>query len=260
MRGRTVLFVVLAVVMALGGVYIGWSTNTPKAIGEQATATPTDASVGSTQRRGSGPARSPTGSPKGSAEQGSPSKGSAPNSSAPKNDANQAGTTTPSGNTSANPPASMPQHRAGPVRIGPVTTTSGLSGVTEIADDRRVLSTTFSDFEVTMDATSAEPVVTKTFSMTLPLTDGAKEETLRVHASGIAVLQEGVKARIALKGGGRQLLKGFAAGSEEYVEMLELRARPGVTYQLSFAIEINRGAGTARHGYLNMLSIEIEIS
>ena len=34
MRGRIVLFVVLAVVLALGGVYIGWSTNTPKAVGE----------------------------------------------------------------------------------------------------------------------------------------------------------------------------------------------------------------------------------
>jgi hypothetical protein len=260
MRSRTVLFITLAVVLALVGVYVGWSTNTPKAVGEQATATPTDASVGSTQRRGSGPARSPTGSPKGSAEQGSPSKDSAPNSSAPKNDANQPGTTTPSGNTSAHPPASMPQHRAGPVRFGPVTT-SGLSSVTDIADDRRVLSTTFSDFEVTMDATSAEPVVTKTFSMTLPLTDGAKEETLRVHASGFTILEEGAKARIALKGPGRQLLKGFATGSdEEYVETLELRARPGVTYQLSFAIEINRGASTAGNGFLNMLSIEIEIS
>ena len=41
-----------------------------------------------------------------------------------------------------------------------------------------VLSTTFSDFEVTMDATSAEPVVTKTFSMTLPLTDGANRDVV----------------------------------------------------------------------------------
>jgi hypothetical protein len=133
---------------------------------------------------------------------------------------------------------------------------------TAVSPDRRALTTTFSDFEVTMDATSAEPVVTKTFAITLPLTDGAKEETLRVHASGFTILEEGAKARVTLRGGGRQLIKGFAAGAgeEEYVQTLELRARPGVTYQLSFAIEINRGADIAGNGLLNMVSIEIEIS
>ena len=39
MRGRTVLFVILAVVLALGGVYVGWSTNSPKAAAD-APATP----------------------------------------------------------------------------------------------------------------------------------------------------------------------------------------------------------------------------
>jgi hypothetical protein len=242
-------------VLALGGVYAGWSTSSPKAAAD-APATP-PSSLGPAHEAGSTRSRSPgTAAPKGSTEKGTTDQGTTDQGITGK------GTTgteaTESGDPPAPPPTSPPR-RAGPVRFGQVTT-SGLSSVTDIADDRRVLSATFSDFEVTMDATSAEPVVTKTFSMTLPLTDGAKEETLRVHASGFASLEEGARARIALKGGGRQLLKGFATGSEEYVETLELRARPGVTYQLSFAIEINRGAGTAANGFLNMLSIEMEIS
>ena len=47
MRGRIVLFIVLAVVVALVGVYVGWSTNTPQAIGQPTTATPPDAPVAS---------------------------------------------------------------------------------------------------------------------------------------------------------------------------------------------------------------------
>jgi hypothetical protein len=54
MRGRIVLFVILAIVTALVGVYLGWSTTTPKAVGEPATATPADSPVGPTQRRSSG--------------------------------------------------------------------------------------------------------------------------------------------------------------------------------------------------------------
>jgi hypothetical protein len=248
MRNRIVLLVVLAVAIALVGVFVGWSTNTPKAVGEPATATPADASVGSTQRRGSGsgPARSP-------------SKDSTTNSTVPKKGANHAGTTTPSGNTSAQPPTSKPQHPTGPVRFGPVTT-SGLSSVTAIAPDRRALTTTFSDFEVTVDGASSDPVSTKSFSMTLPVTDGAEGEMLRVYASGYTFLKEGARARMTLRGGGRQLIKGFATGPDKgYVETLELRARPGVTYQLTFAIEINRGAGTAGNGLVNMLAIDIEI-
>jgi hypothetical protein len=82
MRSRIVVFVVLAVVTALVGVYVGWSTNTPKAVGEPATATPANWSVGATQRRGSGsgPARSPT--------------ASSPKAGPPKADANPGGNAT----------------------------------------------------------------------------------------------------------------------------------------------------------------------
>jgi hypothetical protein len=262
MRSRIVLFVVLAVVLALVGVYVGWSTNTPKAIGEQATATPADASVGSTQRRGSGsgPARSPTGSPKGSPGQGSPSKDSAANSSAPKQGANQAGTTTPSDNTSAHPPASKPQHPTGPVRFGRVTT-AGRSNDTAISDDRRALTTTFSDFEVTIDGESAEPVYTKSFSMTLPLTDGANGDVVGFHVQGFAFVEGGAAARVTLRGGGKVRVRDFPSGSDkDVVESLWLPATPGITYQLSVVIEIHKDAAGGGDGYLNAVAVDVGIS
>jgi hypothetical protein len=58
----------------------------------------------------------------------------------------------------------------------------------------------------------------------------------------------------------KSIMKGFATGSNDsYVEALELPARPGVTYQLSFATELHRGAGKGG-AYLNMLAMDIEIS
>jgi hypothetical protein len=262
MRGRIVLFVVLAVVLALVGVYVGWSTNTPKAVGEPATATPANASVGSTQYRGSGsgPERSPTGSPKGSAGQGSPSKDSATNSSAPKNGANQAGTSTPSRNTSAPPPSSKPQPSPGPVRFGQVTT-AGRPNDTAIADDRRALTTSFEDFEVIANPASAEPSVTKSFSMTLPLTDGAEGKTLKVTAQGFALTDDGATARLTLRGGRRTIIKGFAPGSDgPHLETLELPATPGRTYQLSAVIEIHKDAAGEGDGYLNAATLDVVIS
>jgi hypothetical protein len=258
MRGRIVLLIALAIVMTLVGVYVGWSTNTPKAVGEQATATPADTSVGSTQRRGSGsgPARSPTGLPKGSAGQDSPSKDSAANSSAPKQGANQAGTTTPSGKTSAHPPASTPQHSTGPVRFGKVTT-EGRPSDTAISPDRRALTTSFEDFEVVLDGESAEADATKSFSITLPLTDGAKGETLGVHVQGFAALSRGATARLTLRGGGQVEVMDFPAGWDgPYVLRLWLPAIPGITYQLSAVIEIHKD--TAGEGdYLNAATVDV---
>ena len=263
MRGRIVLFVVLAVVLALVGVYVGWSTNTPKAVGEQATATPADASVVSTQRRGpgSGPARSPTGSPTGSTGQGSPSKDSAANS-APRTGANHAGTTTPSGNTSAHPPASKPQHPAGPVRFGKVATTPSDNTVeTAISDDRQALTTTFSAFEVTIDEESAEPSATKSFSMTLPLTDGATGDVVGFHVQGFAFAEAGAAARVTLRGGGKVRVRDFPSGvDKDVVESLWLPATPGITYQLSVVIEIHKDAAGGGDGYLNAVAIDVGIS
>ena len=246
MRGRIVLFVILAVVTALVGVWLGWSTTTPKAVGEPAVTTHADSPVGPTQRRGSGsgPSRTPT-----------PSSSKA---RSPKAPAQPGDTATQPGHPPAKPPA-PPQQQAGPVRFGPITT-AGRDSDTSIAADRRTLTTTFSDFEVAVDPESAEPDATKTFTMTMPLTEGAEGETLGVHAQGFATLHRGAKASVTLRGGGRQVIQGYATGEEDpFFQTLELPARPGVTYQLTFAIDIDRGADDGGIGFLNIVSIDIGI-
>ena len=145
------------------------------------------------------------------------------------------------------------------MRFGPVTT-AGRASELDIAGDRRALTASFSDFEVTVEPASAEPDATRSFSMTVPLTAGVEGETLRVHPHGFAFLEGGAKASVTLQGGGRQIIKGFATGAEDsFVETLELPARPGVTYQLTFAIAVDRGASAEGIGYLSIAAIDIAI-
>ena len=253
MRGRTVLFVVLAVVMALGGVYIGWSTSSPKAAAD-ASATP-PSSVGPAQAAGSTRSRSPgTAAPKGTADKGTTGEGSTGKGSTGK------GATEP-GDQPAPPPSSKPQRPTGPVRFGQVTT-AGRPNDTAIADDRRALTTSFEDFEVIDNPASAEPNATKSFSMTLPLTDGAEGETLKVTAQGFVYLGDGATARLTLRGGRRTIIKGFAPGSDEpFVETLKLPATPGRTYQLSVVIEIYKDAAGEGYGSsLNAATLDVVIS
>jgi hypothetical protein len=259
MKGRTVLLVVaVAVVVALVGYYAGMSSSTPKAAADPA-GDPPGSSVEIPQTDGSGPPRPPAGSRTGSGGPTSSSNGSLDKGSAPKKGGNQSGTTTLPGKPPPKPPTSQPPPQAGPVRFGRVTA-SGRGSETSIASDRRALTTTFSDFEVTVDPEPAEPDPTKTFTMTMPLTTGRGGETLSVYAQGFIFLDGGAKASVTLQGGGRQIIQGYATGADDsFLQTLELPARPGVTYQLTFAIDIDRGADAEGTGYLNIAAIDIGI-
>jgi hypothetical protein len=237
MRGRIALFIVLAVVIALAGVFVGWSTKTPKAIGESAT--PTD---------------SPVESPKAS----TPTAPTTPKASTP---------TAPTTPRATTPRATTPTLPVpiGEVRLGKVTTTpSGDTVDTSIAEsDRRALTTTFDDRVVEGGPGATEPA-TRSFAMTLPLTDGAKGETLRVYVQGYAFVQErgGAYARLTLKLNGQGTVKYYRSGfGDEVFEVLEAPATPGTTYQLSGVIEaLRRDPGTDGEVYLNVLSIDASIS
>jgi hypothetical protein len=161
------------------------------------------------------------------------------------------------GQEPATPSTSSPN--TGPVRFGKVTT-AGRDSDTSISDDRRALTTAFSDFEVAVDPTSAESEATKTFTMTMPLTDGAEGETLWVYAQGYAFFDGGAKGSVTLRGGGQQIIQGYATPTDEsFVQTLELPARPGVTYKLTFAIDIDQSADNEGTGYLNIAAIDIGI-
>jgi hypothetical protein len=251
MRSRIVL-IALAVVIALVGIYVGWVTNTPKAVGEPATATPADSSVEPAQRRGSGsePARSPAApSPSPSAPKPSPPKAAAGHATQPSQ-------------TPGTPPTSLPPPNTDPVRFGKVTTTPSNDTLeTAISPDRRALTTSFSDFEVIVNGKVTEPDATKSFSMTLPLTGGANGDVVGFHVQGFTAVEEGATARVTLRGGGKTIVRDFPSGIDKsFVESLWLPATPGITYQLSVVIEIHKDAAGGGDGYLNAAVVDVGIS
>jgi hypothetical protein len=257
MRGRIVVFVVLAAVAMLVGVYLGGAT-APKAAGQPVPAAPADASVGSTHAGTSRPTAShpapshPAASrePGTSKPTGSPAKGAAP----------PADTATTLGHKPTSPPAAQPQPNAGPVRFGTVTTAPSDGVETSVApSDRRALTTTFDDMQLG-DKEVPEPDATRSFSMTLPLTDGAKGETLRVAVQGYAFVEEGARAQLTLKVNGQGTVRYYPAGWNDSVfEVLEVPAVPATTYQLSGVLQVHHNPGKASGAYLNVVSVDASI-
>jgi len=132
------------------------------------------------------------------------------------------------------------------VRFGKVTVTP--SGDTDSLDvapsDHRALTANLPDREVKVAPGSTEPV-TQSFAMTLPLTDGAKGETLKVGVQGFAVAEEGAYAQLTLKLNGLSSVRYYRSGWEgDLVEVLEAPATPATTYRLEGVLEVHQKPGT----------------
>jgi hypothetical protein len=109
---------------------------------------------------------------------------------------------------------------------------------------------------------ATEPA-TRSFAMTLPLTDGAKGETLRVYVLGSAFVQEsgGAYARLTLKLNGQGTVKYYPSGfNHEVYEVLEVPATPTTTYRLSGVLEVHQAPASGGTARLNVSSIETSIS
>jgi hypothetical protein len=164
-------------------------------------------------------------------------------------------TTTSTTTTTTTPP--------GPVRFGEVTTTpSGNTTTLDVApSDRRALTAVFSDRVVQVGPGATEPA-TRSFAMTLPLTDGAKGETLRIYIQGYAFVQEseGAYAQLTLKLNGQGTVRTYRSGwDDSFIEVLEVPATPATTYRLEGVVEVHRNPGTDGYATMDVLSIDASI-
>jgi hypothetical protein len=169
MRSRIVVFVALAVVTALVGVYVGWSTNTPKAVGEPATTTqPTrrwDPPSGGLRLRAV--ALTYRLLTEGRRAEGRCEPGRHRHPAGPAA-------------TDAARVAAAAQHRPGALRQGDDHAVGRHDRHQLAPDDHRALTTTFDNIQVGNEE-PPKPDAARTFAMTLPLTEGAKGETLRFY-------------------------------------------------------------------------------
>jgi hypothetical protein len=255
MRGRIVLFVILAVVTALVGIYLGWSTTTPKAVGEPSTATLAGSPVGPTQRRGfgSGPSRTPTPSlPKAGPPKASPTKVAPPKAC--------------SSTAAAQPPAHTkwldpPPAAADQVYFGQMSIRSfDDSARTSISPDYQALTTTFDNFTIEVRK-GGECDVTRSLSMTLPVTGPAQAATVGFYIQGTAYADQGASARLTIRANGQVKVKRFPADfADTYIHWLEFPVTSGATYTVSVQLEVHQNPDTGGYATLNMTSIDSSVS
>jgi len=257
-RSRIVLFLVLAVAVALVAVYLGWSTSTPKAAGEPWTAMTAGAPVGAAHKptSGSGPVRSPTafsqqtgqnmGSPKAAPPKAAPPKTPPPKASTPN-----VGPPKACSSAAPQPPVSTivsdpPPPAADQVYFGQVSITSfDDSAQMSISPDYQALTTTFANFVIEMVKGKGACDVTRSLSMTLPVTGPAQAGRLGFYVQGFAFVEQGATARLTLRGNGQVKVRTFSAGfNDSYIQALKFPVTPQATYTVSVQLEVHQNPDT----------------
>jgi hypothetical protein len=269
MRGRIAPFVVLAVVVASVGAYLGWSINTPKAVGEPSVATPAGSPLGSTHRQpsGPGPARPSAASPTGTPPKAVPPNAPPPKAVPPKAPPKVAPPKACSPTAAAQPPVSTivsdpPPPAADQVYFGPISITSfDDSALTSISPDYQALTTTFDKFEIQVQNGKGACDVTRSLSMTLPVTGPAQAGRLGFHAQGFAFADQGASARLTLRGNGQVKVMRFPAGfNDTYVVDLVFPVTTGTSYTVSVQLEVHQNPDTGGDAILNMVSIDSAVN
>jgi hypothetical protein len=284
MRGRIVLFVALAAVTALVAAYLGFSTGTPRAAGEPSGTNPSTPSKGATHHKASGstPATRPASTP----PKGSTTKATAPTASTSKapttkpkpsppqacltDDAKPAAFVTATDEEAATGTEQEPatdaatQAAAGDdeVRFGPGMAEGSHDHFdTDIAPDRQALTTAFDDLQVEVgNGKVTDCDVTRSYTMTIPLVGGGHRSVLRFHVQGFAYVDKGVAARLTVRGNGRTTARDFPAGTDDsFLQTVQLPATPGITYRLETVVELHQDPGIETAGYLNVVTIDVEI-
>jgi hypothetical protein len=268
MRSRILPFLVLAVVIALAGAYLGWSTNTTKAAGQPSVTTPAGSPPGPARQRtsGPGPARSPAAPPTGTLPQAAPPK-AAPKAAPPKASPPKGPTPKACSPTAAAQPAAHtkwskpPPPAADQVYFGQLSITSfDNSARTSISPDYQALTTTFDNFTIEVQK-GRECDVTRSLSMRLPVTGPAQAAKLGFYVQGTAIADQGASARLTIRANGRVKVKSFPAGfADTYIHWLEFPVTPGATYTVSVQLEVHQNPDTGGYATLNMTSIDSSIT
>ena len=155
-----------------------------------------------------------------------------------------------------------PPRAADQVYFGQVSITSfDDSARTSISPDYQALTTTFDNSVIELRKGKGECDVTRSLSMTLPVTGPAQGGRLGFYVQGFAYTGQGASSRLTLRGSSQVKVMRFPAGFNDTYQLgLEFRVTPGATYTMSVQLEVHQNPDTGGDAALNMISIDSQVT
>ena len=119
----------------------------------------------------------------------------------------------------------------------------------------------FSNFIVTLDQKSSVPVpiVTRTFSFSLPLSSVDPGTEIPFFISGSAFCEKGANARLIFTINDQSTVSVFTDNTTDYVQELKYKSGAATEARVTVILMADRDSTSGAQAYLNVLSIDADL-
>ena len=160
--------------------------------------------------------------------------------------------------------AAMPEPvvSAGSPTFGKAPTYSADTGFAlSVSDDKTAFTATFSNLIVTLDQKSSVPVpiVTRTFSFSLPLSSVDPGTEIPFFISGSAFCEKGANARLIFTINDQSTVSVFTDNTTDYVQELKYKSGAATEARVTVILMADRDSTSGAQAYLNVLSIDADL-
>jgi hypothetical protein len=148
--------------------------------------------------------------------------------------------------------------------FGKAPTYSGDTGfVLALSDDKKAFTATFSNLIVTLDQKSSVPIpiITRTFSFSLPLASIDPGTEIPFFISGAAFCEKGANVRLIFTINEQSTVAVFSENTtnSEYVQELKYKAGAATEARVTIILMADRDSTSGAQAYLNVLSIDADL-
>jgi hypothetical protein len=130
-----------------------------------------------------------------------------------------------------------------------------------VSDDKTAFTATFSNLIVTLDQKPSVPVpiVTRSFSFSLPLSSVDPGTEIPFFISGSAFCEKGANARLIFTVNDQSTVAVFPENTTEYVQELKYKSGAATEARITVILMADRDSTSGAQAYLNVLSIDADL-
>jgi len=129
-----------------------------------------------------------------------------------------------------------------------------------LSDDKKAFTAVFSNLLVQLIANSPQPIITRTFSFSLPLSGVDPGAEIPFFVSGYAFCEKGTSAHLVFTVNDQTMVADFPENCDnEYVQQLKYKAGSVSEVRVTINLVADRDSKSGGEAYLNVLAIDTDL-
>jgi hypothetical protein len=157
--------------------------------------------------------------------------------------------------------AAKPALCADDAQFAAATFNSDVASVIDISQDKKAFTAAFSGLGVKIDGKSSAPIVTRTFSVVLPLNGATPDLEIPLFVSGFVLSEKGANGHLVFTVNDQSIVADFPAGSDkEFIQQLKYKVGYAKELRMTIFLSADHDSTSDAGISLNVTTIDTDIA